>query len=104
MFPPVFRLQRAGFMRPIFYHAGGQVRAGFGADQSRPVEVRRRTGKGLGRSLEQPEQARLVPRHQRLRYQGFKQFGKAIDRTVNVLHAQVMQNERRCLMGDYIRL
>ena len=35
----------------------------------------------------------LVPRFRRLRYRGFDQFGKRIDRTVEGFHARVVQHE-----------
>jgi peptide deformylase len=35
----------------------------------------------------------VVPRYRRLRYQGFDQYGKAIDRTVSDFHARVVQHE-----------
>ena len=35
----------------------------------------------------------LVSRHQNLRYTGFDQFGKPIDRTVSGFHARVVQHE-----------
>lgn len=41
----------------------------------------------------------LVPRHKKLRYQGFDQFGKTIDRTVSGFHARVVQHECDHLMG-----
>ena len=35
----------------------------------------------------------VVPRHRRLRYQGFDQYGKLVDRTVGDFHARVVQHE-----------
>lgn len=35
----------------------------------------------------------VVPRHRRLRYQGFDQFGVPVDRTVGDFHARVVQHE-----------
>ncbi|MFM2398320.1 MAG: hypothetical protein RL341_477 [Pseudomonadota bacterium] len=35
----------------------------------------------------------VVPRHAALRYTGFDQFGKAIDRSVDGFHARVVQHE-----------
>jgi peptide deformylase len=35
----------------------------------------------------------MVPRHDRLRYQGFNEQGKPIDRTVGGFHARVVQHE-----------
>lgn len=40
-----------------------------------------------------------VPRWTRLRYQGFDQFGQAIDRTVEGFHARVVQHECDHLEG-----
>jgi peptide deformylase len=41
----------------------------------------------------------VVPRHTQLRYQGFDQYGTAIDRTVNGFHARVAQHECDHLQG-----
>lgn len=41
----------------------------------------------------------LAPRYKRLRYQGFDQFGKSIDRTVSGFHARVVQHECDHLQG-----
>ena len=41
----------------------------------------------------------MVPRHTRIRYQGFDQFGNAIDRTVSDFHARVVQHECDHLFG-----
>lgn len=41
----------------------------------------------------------LVPRYKRLRYQGFDQFGKSINRTVSGFHARVVQHECDHLQG-----
>jgi peptide deformylase len=41
----------------------------------------------------------LVPRYKQIRYQGFDQFGKAIDRTVDGFHARVVQHECDHLQG-----
>jgi peptide deformylase len=41
----------------------------------------------------------LVPRYKRLRYQGFDQFGGAIDLTVVEFHARVVQHECDHLQG-----
>jgi peptide deformylase len=35
----------------------------------------------------------VVPRYRSLRYQGFDQFGKVIDRTATAFHARVVQHE-----------
>lgn len=41
----------------------------------------------------------VVPRHTQLRYQGFDQYGTAIDRTVSSFHARVVQHECDHLHG-----
>ena len=41
----------------------------------------------------------LVPRWQHLRYEGFDQFGRKIDRTVDGFHARVVQHETDHLDG-----
>jgi peptide deformylase len=41
----------------------------------------------------------VVPRHTRIRYTGFDQYGYAIDRTVDGFHARVVQHECDHLMG-----
>jgi len=41
----------------------------------------------------------VVPRYAHLRYQGFDQYGKAIDRTVSGFHARVVQHECDHLQG-----
>jgi peptide deformylase len=41
----------------------------------------------------------MVPRHTRLRYQGFDERGKSIDRSVGGFHARVVQHECDHLMG-----
>lgn len=41
----------------------------------------------------------LVPRAQNLRYQGFDQYGNAIDRSVSGFHARVVQHECDHLWG-----
>lgn len=43
--------------------------------------------------LSVPGMRGLVPRHPVMRYTGFDQFGKAIDRTVDGFHARVVQHE-----------
>ena len=43
--------------------------------------------------LSVPGMRGLVPRHHRLRYQGFDVYGKPIDRTVEGFHARVVQHE-----------
>jgi peptide deformylase len=41
----------------------------------------------------------IVPRYQRLRYQGFDERGRPIDRTVEGFHARVVQHEVDHLLG-----
>ena len=41
----------------------------------------------------------VVPRHARIRYTGFDQFGDAINRTVEGFHARVVQHECEHLIG-----
>jgi len=43
--------------------------------------------------LSVPGMRGLVPRHRRLRYRGFDQWGRPIDRTVTDFHARVVQHE-----------
>jgi peptide deformylase len=49
--------------------------------------------------LSVPGMRGIVPRHARLRYQGFDQYGNAIDRTVSGFHARVVQHECDHLWG-----
>src|SRR5262245_5059131 len=49
--------------------------------------------------LSVPGMRGLVPRHARLRYQGYDQYGKPIDRTVSGFHARVVQHEVDHLNG-----
>lgn len=49
--------------------------------------------------LSVPGMRGLVPRHVRLRYEGFDQYGNAIDRTVSGFHARVVQHECDHLQG-----
>jgi peptide deformylase len=49
--------------------------------------------------LSVPGMRGLVPRHKRLRYCGFDQYGKTIDRTVSDFHARVVQHEVDHLFG-----
>jgi peptide deformylase len=49
--------------------------------------------------LSVPGMRGLVPRHARLRYRGFDQYGKPIDRTVSAFHARVVQHEVDHLNG-----
>lgn len=43
--------------------------------------------------LSVPGMRGIVPRHQRLHYKGFDQYGKVIDRLVSGFHARVVQHE-----------
>jgi peptide deformylase len=54
---------------------------------------------GWERCLSVPGMRGLVPRHRRLRYRGFDQYGKAIDRSVSDFHARVVQHECDHLAG-----
>ncbi len=49
--------------------------------------------------LSVPGMRGLVPRYRQLRYQGFDQYGGAIDRTVSDFHARVVQHECDHLLG-----
>jgi peptide deformylase len=49
--------------------------------------------------LSVPGMRGLVPRYTQLRYQGFDQYGNAIDRTVSGFHARVVQHEVDHLWG-----
>jgi peptide deformylase len=49
--------------------------------------------------LSVPGMRGLVPRHKHLRYRGFDQYGKAIDRSVSDFHARVVQHECDHLAG-----
>ncbi len=49
--------------------------------------------------LSVPGMRGLVPRYKRLRYQGYDQHGKPIDRTVADFHARVVQHECDHLAG-----
>jgi len=49
--------------------------------------------------LSVPGMRGVVPRFKRLRYQGFDQYGKPIDRTVTDFHARVVQHECDHLYG-----
>lgn len=61
----------------------------------------------LGREIEEdwegclsvPGLRGVVPRHARLRYQGYDQFGNVIDRSVEGFHARVVQHEYDHLIG-----
>jgi peptide deformylase len=43
--------------------------------------------------LSVPGMRGLVPRHRRIRYRGFDQYGRSLDRTVADFHARVVQHE-----------
>jgi peptide deformylase len=49
--------------------------------------------------LSVPGMRGVVPRHARIRYTGFDQYGDPIDRTVDGFHARVVQHECDHLMG-----
>lgn len=49
--------------------------------------------------LSVPGMRGLVPRYSRLRYRGFDQFGKPLDRSVSGFHARVVQHEVDHLLG-----
>ncbi|MCX7628022.1 MAG: peptide deformylase [Methylophilaceae bacterium] len=49
--------------------------------------------------LSVPGMRGLVPRHTRIRYTGYDQFGNPIDRTVSGFHARVVQHECDHLWG-----
>jgi peptide deformylase len=49
--------------------------------------------------LSVPGMRGVVPRFARLRYQGFDQYGKPIDRSVDGFHARVVQHECDHLLG-----
>jgi peptide deformylase len=49
--------------------------------------------------LSVPGMRGVVPRHVRIRYTGFDQYGDVIDRTVDGFHARVVQHECDHLMG-----
>lgn len=49
--------------------------------------------------LSVPGMRGVVPRHARIRYTGFDQYGDVIDRTVDGFHARVVQHECDHLMG-----
>ena len=49
--------------------------------------------------LSVPGMRGLVPRYKHLRYQGFDQYGKTIERSVNGFHARVVQHEYDHLQG-----
>lgn len=49
--------------------------------------------------LSVPGMRGVVPRHARIRYTGFDQYGDVIDRTVDGFHARVVQHECDHLVG-----
>ena len=49
--------------------------------------------------LSVPGMRGLVPRFRSIRYQGYDQFGRAIDRTADGFHARVVQHECDHLAG-----
>jgi peptide deformylase len=49
--------------------------------------------------LSVPGMRGLVPRYARLRYQGYDQYGRPIDRSVQGFHARVVQHECDHLLG-----
>lgn len=49
--------------------------------------------------LSVPGMRGVVPRYKQLRYRGFDQYGKPIDRTVSGFHARVVQHETDHLIG-----
>lgn len=49
--------------------------------------------------LSVPGMRGIVPRYEKIRYQGFDQFGNPIDRTVEGFHARVVQHECDHLEG-----
>jgi peptide deformylase len=49
--------------------------------------------------LSVPGMRGVVPRYARLRYQGFDEYGKPIDRSVDGFHARVVQHECDHLIG-----
>jgi peptide deformylase len=62
--------------------------------QTAPVEV-----DGWEGCLSVPGLRGLVPRFERIRYQGFDAQGQVIDRTVDGFHARVVQHECDHLIG-----
>lgn len=61
--------------------------------------VGREMEEGWEGCLSVPGMRGLVPRFKVLRYRGFDQYGKAIDRTVSGFHARVVQHETDHLLG-----
>lgn len=49
--------------------------------------------------LSVPGMRGLVPRYRELRYQGYDQYGRALDRSVSAFHARVVQHECDHLAG-----
>jgi len=61
--------------------------------------VGREMEEGWEGCLSVPGMRGLVPRFKALRYRGFDQYGKAVDRTVSGFHARVVQHETDHLLG-----
>ena len=61
--------------------------------------VGREVEEGWEGCLSVPGMRGLVPRFRQLRYRGFDQYGKPIDRTVSDFHARVVQHECDHLAG-----
>ena len=61
--------------------------------------VGREMEEGWEGCLSVPGMRGLVPRYRQLRYRGFDQYGKPIDRTVSDFHARVVQHECDHLAG-----
>jgi peptide deformylase len=61
--------------------------------------VGREIEEGWEGCLSVPGMRGLVPRYRQLRYRGFDQYGKAIDRTASDFHARVVQHECDHLAG-----
>lgn len=57
------------------------------------------TEEGWEGCLSVPGMRGIVPRHARLRYQGFDQYANPIDRAVSGFHARVVQHETDHLLG-----
>jgi peptide deformylase len=57
------------------------------------------TENGWEGCLSVPGMRGVVPRHARIRYTGFDQYGDPIDRTVDGFHARVVQHECDHLIG-----
>jgi peptide deformylase len=57
------------------------------------------TEEGWEGCLSVPGMRGVVPRYARLRYQGFDEYGNAVDRSVDGFHARVVQHECDHLIG-----